>query len=332
LEISGKIKNQKNKKMKSILDLSKALNDEQYYFGQFQEKAEKNILYLDTQLSGKNLYKVILPYMCMYSENVYTAIASLSKFDYGSQLSTIDIDERVGEQQILWADFIVINFTSEKLSEPRAETEEEVAPAIYDVIREINPECQIIFMVDFNFYLVDSLHPFYSHVAQEEKLRNIEMNIIKSDVCMVSNLALRKYLLTKLKEVYTAKYSNVPTKMKLSCMPLFIDSTIVQKNLDYNPELPEQSEDNSKHTEEVTERLETLSGVSDELKQKDLKKKKEESNSKPKKQAKDGNKSRKPAASKTNGNTTRSNGAAKPKPTRKRTSNTKGGDGSKKAK
>ena len=102
-------------KMKSVLDLTKAITDGQFYKEQFDEfGTEKNILFLEPQLTSRHLYKFILPYFCFYNEKVYTAITGLDKYDPYRQI--VGIETRISQPEILWANYIVIPFTTMDLS------------------------------------------------------------------------------------------------------------------------------------------------------------------------------------------------------------------------
>ncbi len=55
--------------MKDVLALTKAITDPTFYKEMFDEWGEeKNILFVSPQLSGKHLYKTLLPYFLMQSE------------------------------------------------------------------------------------------------------------------------------------------------------------------------------------------------------------------------------------------------------------------------
>ena len=70
--------------MKHIKDIVNAINfNEEYYQNQFDENnwaEDKNILFLNPQLSGKQLYKIILPYAHLHNGIIHTAITGISGF------------------------------------------------------------------------------------------------------------------------------------------------------------------------------------------------------------------------------------------------------------
>ena len=79
--------------MKDVLSLTRAITEVEYYSDMFEKWGEdKNILFVSPQLSGRHLYKTILPFFCLSSQNVATAITSLKRYDYKKQLLDFQID------------------------------------------------------------------------------------------------------------------------------------------------------------------------------------------------------------------------------------------------
>lgn len=130
--------------MKAVLDLTKAITDRDYFDEQFSDNGkDKNILFVDPQLNSKHLYRFILPFFSFYNEKVYTAITNLTKYSPYGQIA--NFDPILTQKEIMWADYIVFPFTTASLTKPNG---------IYEAIREVNPNCKIVFCVDFNYYLL----------------------------------------------------------------------------------------------------------------------------------------------------------------------------------
>ena len=225
------------------------LNSEELTFSenQYNELGEKHILYVDVQLSGRQLYKTILPYFGMFSENVKTSILNISKYNQKEQL--LDLDINLTTKEIFWADFIVFPFTVQNLSVGQLN--------LYDFIRSINTQCKIVYSVDFNYYELSNLHP-YKSIFNEKSIQSVENNIWKSDMCLITNMPLRDYLLDKMKELSKGRMKGVPTAAGIVCMPFYIDSEIVKQNIDYDPQVPKKLSSYSKHNDKVKQKIDKV--------------------------------------------------------------------------
>lgn len=247
--------------MKPILDLTKAIGNEAYFNQQFGKWGdEKNILFVNPQLSGKCLYKMILPFFSMYNEKVATAISGLSRYDYEGQLLGGD-EINLEEEMIEWADFIVFPFTTQPL-----------VSEFYSKIRSVNEDVKIVFLVDFNFYELSSQHPFRRIFDEPSALSAVEDNVWFSDLCFTSNSELSNYLVEKFKLLGKSKYAETVSYLAIACMPYMIDTEVVLKNIEYDPTKPiivnpiEHSVETKKHIEDVSK-------VANEIKESDLEKK-----------------------------------------------------------
>jgi len=252
--------------MKDVISLTRAITDEKFYKDMFDEWGEeKNILFVSPQLSGKHLYKTLLPYFLLRSEEISTAITSLKKFDQRKQLLGYEID--LNNHMIQWADFIVFPFTTQPLVEE-----------IYNSIRANKPEMKIVYSVDFNFYELSKNHP-YSDIFEEEMVINdVEDNMYFADLVLTNNILLSKYLLEKFKKLVEVKYENVESYMGIATMPTMIDTEIVLKNIDY--EILKSISVDAKpadtiHTPTVNKAIEKVTLVAEEVKEKDLIRKEE---------------------------------------------------------
>lgn len=243
--------------MKAVLDLTKAITDGEYYHDQFSRSGnEKNILFVAPQLTSKHLYKFILPFFSFYNENVHTAITGLEKYNPFEQI--VRLNTTLNQQEILWANFIVFPFTTMDLSKQYG---------LYEAIREVNPNCKIVFFIDFNFYNVPSDHPHKELFDFPNIIDSTERNILYSDICLTSNIQLRNYMIKKFTELSETKYSSIDDiPVTFGAIPYLIDEEIVLQNIDF--ELYKPSAVINKDI------FKKVSDVAEEIKKEDLSKNK----------------------------------------------------------
>ncbi len=257
--------------MKDVISLTRAITDEKFYKEMFEEWGEdKNILFVSPQLSGKHLYKTLLPYFLMQSEEISTAITSLKRFDHRKQLLGYEID--LNNAMIQWADFIVFPFTTQPLVEE-----------IYNTIRANKPEIKIVYSIDFNFYELSKNHPYNDIFSEETVINDVEDNMFFADMVLTNNIELSKYLIEKFKKIIPAKYEGVESYMGIATLPTMIDTDIVLKNIDYD--IQESVSINAKpvevaHTDTVQKVIDKVTDVAEAVKEKDLIRKEEEASEK----------------------------------------------------
>lgn len=241
--------------MKSVLDLTKAITDGDYYREQFQDIAEKNILFVEPQLTSKHLYKFILPFFSFYNEKVFTAITGLTKYDPFRQI--VQLESTLNQKEILWANYIVFPFTTMDLSKENG---------LYEAIREVNPNCKIVFFVDFNYYELPDNHPHNELFTFKNIIENVELNILMSDFCFTNNIYLRGYLLKKFTQLVETKYSEMEyIPVNFGSVPYLIDEQIVLQNVEFESHKPEPV---------IKKQIfEKLASVAEEIKAEDVKKK-----------------------------------------------------------
>lgn len=212
--------------MKIISDLQIALNKESFYDYQFGVLKKKHILFLTCNLSSKDLYTKILPFMSLNRGDTTTAMINLDKYNPEEQLTDINVYYKE-VSDLVWADFIVVPFTIKPLA------------VLFKKIKEINPQCKMIFWVDYNFYELPEGNYLKKHFT-EEAINNIEENIWNSDICRVSQQGLHQYLATKLQGLSQTKFAGIPTEVVLDLQPILINKDIVLENVDYDPQLPKK--------------------------------------------------------------------------------------------
>lgn len=239
--------------MKPLIDLKNKIKDRGFFLSQFQQRGEKNILFVNPMLSGKHLYKMLLPYFKLPQlTECRTAVTGLSEFDMHEQLvgyKSIDImNNPDSETMIKWSTHIVFPFVLQPLSE------------IYDYIRDINPACKIIYNIDFNFYELPKSHPLNPMFDEDFVIPIVEDNMYFSDTVLVSNLKFQEYLIKKLTELVKTKYvgvyrSSVYDQIKVHRFPIITDEAITMANVDYDAsgiifKVPVPTPESEKNTDE----------------------------------------------------------------------------------
>lgn len=253
--------------MKDVISLTRALTDPKFYAEMFEEWGEeKNILFVSPQLSGKHLYKSLLPYFLMQSQEISAAVTSLKRYDHRKQLLGYEID--LSKAMIDWADFIVFPFTTQPLVQE-----------IYEMIRATKPEVKIVYSVDFNFYELSKNHPYSDIFEDEMALSDVEDNMFFADMVLTSNIELSKYLIEKFKKLAATKYEGTQSYMGIATLPTMIDTELVLKNVEYDIQSSVSINAAPKetiHSESVNKAIDKVTSVAEEVKEKDLQRKEEE--------------------------------------------------------
>ena len=207
--------------MKEVMDIFKESRNPDFIDGQISEVHwNKNVLFVNPQLSGRHFYKYILPYILMFEYDVWgTAITSMDKYKPNKEYEFVEVP--INSRQILWADYIVVPFTYQNLS------------GLYEKVREINPEIKIVFNVDFNYYLLPKKHPLYDDF-KDDKIKNIiEDNIFYSDITLVSNSKLSEYIIDKFKnELKESRYKNEESNVEIGTFPLLLEEQLIMENVE----------------------------------------------------------------------------------------------------
>jgi len=219
--------------MKSFGDLETALSNQEYYNAQFEESGlVKNILFVSPQLTGKHVYKFILPYFCMLGAVVETAITSVEKFDYNAdpKESFKKVNSVLFPQQVIWADYVVFPFILSRLGGAEDDS-------FYKKLKEMNPDVKIVYHVDFNYYQLSKLHPYYT-LFNKQTISIVEDNIYFADICITSNMEFHTLLHKVVNKLSETKYQGNPPNLKIGNIPILFDLETLLMNVDYNPEQP----------------------------------------------------------------------------------------------
>jgi glycosyltransferase involved in cell wall biosynthesis len=213
--------------MKVLNDIFRDIQDDNYFQNQFKEiHWNKNVLFINPQLNGRHFYKYLLPYLCMYEYDAWsTAVTGIDRYKPNKEYETIKIP--LNSMQILWADTIVFPFTFDDLTES------------YSNLRKINPNVNIVFNVDFNYYELSKNHPLYKEFNEKKAIENIEKNVFYSDLTLTTNTKLTDVILDKFKELSSTKFKDKESYVTIGTFPLFIDGDVILENLELqNRKLP----------------------------------------------------------------------------------------------
>lgn len=221
--------------MKQIIELKRNLANHEYFMAQFEQQGTERMLFVNPSLSGKYLYKMLLPHLDK-TPGIATAITSLSDFSVEEQLvgyKSLDIlsRENASEEQtkmIQWATRIVFPFVAQPLHE------------IYDHIRSINPHCTVEFTIDFNCWELSDGHPLKPMFDEDIVLPIVCDNMYFSDAVVVSNEAMRQYLVHLLGDLVKTTYlgvhrAAVNEMIEINHEPFWTSEKIVFENVDYVP-------------------------------------------------------------------------------------------------
>ncbi len=207
--------------MKQISELSHSVKQPHFISEQFTRSnthKKKNILFISPILSGRHLYRYIMPYLILSKHDcARTAITGLNKYDPDMPYS--EIEAEFGTKEILWADVIVFPFTTQNLK------------PLYEYIREVNPTAKIFYSIDFNFYLVHKWHPYHETFKDDSTILTIEDNIFNCDIALFSNYSLLSYVELRLIESKKLRHSEAVFNCHFQWQPLFIDEAIVTENV-----------------------------------------------------------------------------------------------------
>lgn len=247
--------------MKTLSDLKNVITDPRFLQKQFEIYKDKNILYVNPQLSGKDLYRVFLPYFAL-SETTGSAIHHISSYNPLQRLMG-GKETQIDDYMIDWAHYIVFPFTTQPL-----------VLALYKRIRQRNPHCKIIYLIDFNFYELRPAHPFYNIFKDETTIKYVEDNMFYADFVVVSNKNMQPYLLKKWSEtIIPQKYIGQKCNMLVSYQPFFTDIGFVTANVDFTPEKLSLHKPVPEPPLEVKQRIAQTQSAAKKVKQKKVNKK-----------------------------------------------------------
>jgi glycosyltransferase involved in cell wall biosynthesis len=208
--------------MNVINHIFKDIDNEEFFKNQFKEiHWNKNVLFINPQLNGRHFYKYLMPYLCMYEYDAWaSAITGIDKYKPIKEYESVKVP--LNSMQILWADYIVFPFTFDDLTES------------YKNLRKINPQVNIVFNVDFNYYELSKQHSLYNDFQDRNAVENIEKNIFYSDLTLTTNTKLTEVILDKFKELYETKFKGQEIFVSIGTIPLFIDTEVILENVEKN--------------------------------------------------------------------------------------------------
>jgi hypothetical protein len=229
--------------MKYLIELHRALQDETFMKVQFLSNSRtKNVLFLPVKTTGKNLYRYLLPYFVMREQELpektgYStwecAILGIEKFSSERPFVT-NTRAVLNSNMILWADTIVVPFTTQPLKE------------IYQQWRMINPQIQIFYNIDFDYTSLPKDHIYKDAFDIPEIIKAVNENIILSDATFTINAKLAEHLADYINKILnTDEYASLNPRCRIQPFPMFIDPSIVLENIDNNP-IPEQKKEGTR--------------------------------------------------------------------------------------
>jgi hypothetical protein len=204
-----------------------------------------------------------LPFFSFFNKKVSTAITDLSKYNPFEQI--VQLDTTLTRTEILWANYIVFPFTTMDLTKQYG---------LYEAIREVNPNCKIVFFVDFNYYTLPADHPHKELFDFPNIIDSTEKNILMADLCLVSNLNLQMFLVQKFTELVHSKYKSIEhIPVMFNAIPYLIDDKIVLQNVEFEANKPEPviNKDLFKKVAEVAEEIKKRIYLLIKKKQKNIK-------------------------------------------------------------
>lgn len=226
--------------MKKVHELFHKMKDEDYVIHQFtrdivfnnNEAESRKILFVNVQHNGRNFYRYIQPYIDILEFGL--AKVAMNRFiEYRVNREYAETDWSLDDRYIYWATTIVFPFTPKPLNETFAR------------IRQINPDCKIIYYIDFNFYKLPKEHVLSSYFKSND-IKTIEDNIFQADQINFTNINLGKeicdvFLDGKTKNKYS-DYNIEEFKDKFHWHPIMISPEIAYENIQNIPEDKKQTD------------------------------------------------------------------------------------------
>lgn len=176
----------------SIVDVSKRIISDYdkellYEMPYFEKKAKRTILFLFARMDMEGYYKQLLPSFALneYSQEIRCLMSQVEPFNPAKHISEYHLI--VPEVLLNISDYIVIPFTTDNI---------EVAVR---AIKKINKDIKVVYLIDFNYYLLPELYPFYKHYEPSRVKNTIENNIKVVDKVLFSNGKMLDYFYEKLK-------------------------------------------------------------------------------------------------------------------------------------
>lgn len=217
--------------MKIFIELKSKIKDRKFFLDQFQQSGSKRILFVNPMLSGKYLYKSLLPSVMLKKEGIATAVTSLNDYSQDEQFTgykALDVlNGPDADMMIKWSTHIVFPMTCQPLHD------------LYERIRTINEKCKCLFNLDFNVWEVPDKHPLKHIFDPDFVIPIIQDNCYFADTVLVSNGQLQTYLIHKLTDLVQSTYAGIPRRsvndeIRIHLLPFLIDTQTVQDNVHYS--------------------------------------------------------------------------------------------------
>lgn len=168
--------------------LIELLKTDEFRNSQFAESGEKNILFICPDLSGGNIYKMILPYLHLAETGVIaTAMLGLHKFNPVERYKHRE-EVAILPREMYWANTVVFPFTAISLHES------------FRHIRQFNPHANLVLHVDFDFTSLPVGHLYEGIFNDPRILNQIYHNLKLADTVIVANNLLGKTIIKRMRE------------------------------------------------------------------------------------------------------------------------------------
>lgn len=226
--------------MKKVHELFHKMKDDNYVIHQFtredivfrnEHSASRKILFVNVQHNGRNYYRYIQPYIDMLEFGL--AKVAMNRFiEYRVNREYSETDWSLDDRFIYWATTIVFPFTPKPLTD------------VFARIKEINPNCKIIYYLDFNYYKVPKEHVLFNYFKTDD-LKNIEENIFFADQINFMNIDLGREIIDvfnsgKTKQHF-ADYDKDLFESKFIWHPIMISPELAYENIQSIPEEKKES-------------------------------------------------------------------------------------------
>ena len=150
---------------------------------QFKKTGKKNVLFVTPTITGENFYRIMMPYASLSRQGYGVALMGVTAYN-PTQSYEKRVTTGLNSKHIIWASTIVFPFTTQPLK------------TIFQSIKTVNPNCKIVYNLDYNVFHLPSYHPLKQEIT-EEKINSVEENILYADLTLVDNEFLKEYLLNK---------------------------------------------------------------------------------------------------------------------------------------
>lgn len=177
-----------------------------------QNNPRTRILFVSPRMDETGLYTHIIPalFLTKYGKYATSCITNIekSKQELDSTISGYEIPtDLVSRSQI-----IVLPFLHQSLLD------------VYRALRGTNPDCRIVYTVDYNFYAVPRGHDKYETFKDPEVIKNIEMNMIYADKVIIPSANFGEVMLQNIPK----KHPELPKDIYVEFLDTYLTPKVVE--------------------------------------------------------------------------------------------------------